>query len=483
MLLNKSIKNISELKNSFTPAWVNPDFIFREFKAVRFSRIGKSFNAFKLRGYSFESVFTILITLVVLGEATISSLTSSVWYKSYKAGKDVFYRLKNNPCICWRQILWSFAIRYRKVTEKEASQGDGIKCLIFDDTDLTKTGRRMEHVGRIWNHVLNASILGFKMLVMGYWDGTCFIPLDFSFHREKGKNKEKPYGMTKRDIKRQYRKKRDKDSYGQQRVRELDMNKIDSALKMFWGAIFRGFKADYVLLDSWFTCEAFIHAIKKVTTHTVHLIGMYKIAKQKFMYQGKELTYSQIRNMLGKPRRCRKMRLYYHEVEVMLNQCQVKLFFSRHGKNGKWKVFLTTNLELSFIQLIEIYQTRWTIEVFFKEGKQLLGLGKCQSNDFDAQIADTTITLVQYILLTIRHRFDRYETKGELFRTMQQEILDLRLNERLMGLLIEILNIMEDLFEIDAYELIEKMMNHEKTYQKLSALFEGKVTNPLPQAA
>ena len=123
------------------------------------------------------------------------------------------------------------------------------------------------------------------------------------------------------------------------------------------------------------------------------------------------------------------------------------------------------------------------MHIFFREGKQLLGLGKCQSNDFDAQIADTTITLIQYILLTIRHRFDRYETKGELFRTMQQEILDVRLNERLMGLLIEILNIMEDLFEIDAYELMGKMMNHEKTYQKLSALFEGKGTNHLPQAA
>jgi len=77
-----------------------------------------------------------------------------------------------------------------------------------------------------------------------------------------------------------------------------------------------------------------------VICHTVHLIGMYNIAKQKFMCQGNELAYSQIRNMLGKPRRCRKMRLYYHEAEVMLNQHRVKLFFSRHGKNGKWKVFL-----------------------------------------------------------------------------------------------------------------------------------------------
>ena len=34
------------------------------------------------------------------------------------------------------------------------------------------------------------------------------------------------------------------------------------------------------------------------------------------------------------------------------------------------------------------------ISNFFKEAKQLLGLGKCQSNDFDAQIADATITSV-----------------------------------------------------------------------------------------
>jgi hypothetical protein len=47
---------------------------------------------------------------------------------------------------------------------------------------------------------------------------------------------------------------------------------------------------------------------------------------------------------------------------------------------------------------------------FFKEAKQLLGLGKCQSNDFDAQIADTTITLIQYILLTLKFRFEHYET-------------------------------------------------------------------------
>jgi hypothetical protein len=39
--------------------------------------------------------------------------------------------------------------------------------------------------------------------------------------------------------------------------------------------------------------------------------------------------------------------------------------------------------------MIEVYQIRWTVEVFFNEGKQLLGLERCQSNDFDAQNSES----------------------------------------------------------------------------------------------
>lgn len=39
------------------------------------------------------------------------------------------------------------------------------------------------------------------------------------------------------------------------------------------------------------------------------------------------------------------------------------------GVYGKWKVLLTTDTRISFSQLIEIYQTRGSIEVFFKESE------------------------------------------------------------------------------------------------------------------
>ena len=60
--------------------------------------------------------------------------------------------------------------------------------------------------------------------------------------------------MTKKQIRKQYSCKRIKDSYTAKRVEELDTNKIQMVLRMFFTAIYRGLRVDYVLVDSWFTC-------------------------------------------------------------------------------------------------------------------------------------------------------------------------------------------------------------------------------------
>jgi hypothetical protein len=203
----------------------------------------------------------------------------------------------------------------------------------------------------------------------------------------------------------------------------------------------------------------------------VGLIGMYKIVRTKFFYEGKALTHKQIRLQLGKPKRCRKLKLYYLEAKVEYNGKLIKLFFSKKGTNGKWKVFVCTNTRLSFLEMIEIYQIRWTIEVAFKEAKQLLGLGKCQSNDFDAQIADATITMIQHILLTMRYRIENYESMQGLFSEITEKIVQERLDRRLWGLFIEILTIIESLFEgLDEDEIIEKIFYDDNARKKIALL-------------
>jgi IS4 transposase len=73
---------------------------------------------------------------------------------------------------------------------------------------------------------------------------------------------------------------------------------------------------------------------------------------------------------------------------------------------------------------MELYQIRWSIEVMFKECKQYLRLGKSQNTDFYGQIADASLVMITYIILTLYKRFEVYETLGSLFRDTQAEMFD-----------------------------------------------------------
>lgn len=293
MLQDKDIKKIQELQADFTPSRVSADDIFSRFKALKLSECFSEFNFFKRRGYDFRMVLAVLVSMVVIPEKTVNSFLTSPTGEGSSMGKDVFYRLKNSPVICWRMIMWHLVHRFLKVTSQDKDVDDSSsRYLIFDDTTLSKTGKRIEKIGKVWDHVTNSYVLGFKLLVMMYWDGKSAIPLDFSLHREKGKKDERPFGMTRKELKRQYSCKRIKDSYTAKRVEELDTNKIQMVLRMFFTAIYRGLRVDYVLVDSWFTCDALIQAIRSVKNKEVHLIGMYKFAKTKFEYQGKSLFIS-----------------------------------------------------------------------------------------------------------------------------------------------------------------------------------------------
>jgi predicted nucleic acid-binding Zn finger protein len=472
MLRDKDTKKIEEIKTDFNSERFDEVKITGIFKALKISESLKEFNYLKKSGYSVKMILSLLLVMVVTGKKTVSSSLSSLHEQGATTGKDVFYRLKNNEKICWRQILWHIVMKFIQITKSTAfvDEPDKPHCLIFDDTTVKKSGKKMEKMGRVWDHVEQRSIFGFKILVMLYWDGISSIPLDFSIHREKGKKEHRPYGMSKKELRRQYSKKRTKASDSFKRINELDTNKIVMMLRMFFSAVYRGLKIDYVLVDSWFTCEALINA---VISQGIHLIGMYKIAATKFSYRGQPLTYSEINSRISKPKRCRSLRYHYKRADVMYGGTPLTLFFSRQGTNGKWKVFLTTDTSLSFIKLIELYRIRWTVEVFNKEAKGLLNLGGCRSSNFDAQVADTTISMIAYILLSFRFRYEHYESKGALYRSMNAEYARMTLDRRLWELFLETIQIVAQIWEIDADDLFEKVLTNPKAEQLLNRFFEN----------
>jgi IS4 transposase len=119
---------------------------------------------------------------------------------------------------------------------------------------------------------------------------------------------------------------------------------------------------------------------------------------------------------------------------------------------------LTTNTKLTFEKAFEIYATRWTIEVFFKECKQYLRPDKCQSLDFDAQIAATTLSILQYNLFSTIKRFESYESFGTLFRAVKSETFELNVKERIWLILKEILTVLSNYFDTDIEFLIQQII-------------------------
>jgi hypothetical protein len=450
---DKVTNKISELQNNFASSdRLRSSTIFQTLKSLKLSANFSEFNFLKTQGYAFHLVLSVLIWITVQSKKTINSSLSDLADNGIKMKKDVYYRLKNFEKICWRRILWyvveKFLQQTHKPNENTATKPEKSKprCLVFDDTLLEKTGYKIEKIGKVWDHTKQRMALGFRLLTGLYFDGTTAIPVDFSLVREKGKRADRPFGMLKKYLHRQFNKKRAKESESVSRIKELDISKIELSIQIFLRTVLRPIVVDYVLCDSWFTCFDLLTVVRQKGSH---LIGMYKIVTTKFEYLGKKLSYKEILHLAGKEKRCKKMNLFYKTARVLYNETPVTLFFSKVGINGDWKVILTTNTKLTFLQTIEIYQIRWSIEVFFKETKQLLNLGGCQSSNFDAQIADTTITMIAYILLAFRFRYDNYESMGALFRAMNAETLRKTIDIRLWELFIDLVKTICQLIEKD----------------------------------
>ncbi len=156
-------------------------------------------------------------------------------------------------------------------------------------------------------------------------------------------------------------------------------------------------------------------------------------------------------------RHSRRLRCYYGQAEVELSGIKVKLFFCRRTRNGDWTGLMTTNTKLNFVEAYHIYSMRWSIEVFFKEAKSLLGLGKSQVRDFVSQIAGISITILH--LGTVK-RFKSYEPIGRLFHDATDEA---SVTDLIWGILQKLVRIIAEAFQIDDGRVMDKLINRSET--------------------
>jgi hypothetical protein len=536
-------------------------------KFFEIQRIFKQFESIKQGGIDVVLVLTALLVMLFYNGRNIHNFFSRQFGKlaGIKGSKNPYYDLLGNEYICWRSVLYLFVMRYLNLANRLRDNTGQIRALIFDDSPLEKRGKKIEGVSKIHDHVTGRFIFGYKILVCGYWDGGNFIPVDFSLHRERGKELDKArtrrnrarqkfrkarsawqehkkrhnksrgklnvlrnerenagrpdverlenyvarskkklsklrkkmkdaeanleskeklvkekqktaplYGLPPSKYRKQYKKYRSEDSPGYQRRKEADQSKSGNVINMLRRVIKRGFVFDYVLFDSWFFSKEILECIESFHSKCIKLIAMIKMNKTlyKDCLDNQEGKASELRKKYRKKsKRSRKFNATYIKVPVWYGNRRLNMFFIRIGSGTKWKCMVTNDLNLSFNKLMEIYHIRWSIEVFFKDAKQYLQLGKCQCNNFDSQIGAATLCMMQYIMLLLYKQMHYGQSLGSIFDMLGTQAQQENISRYLLELFWDVILRIGKILKVDCFELFEEILSDNQRADEIIELF------------
>ncbi|MDD2496552.1 MAG: transposase [Desulfitobacteriaceae bacterium] len=382
--------------------------IFKELKVLKYLRKAGITKTF---GFSCSYIFQLIFCLIFENKNWFQILESKK--SANLPAKDVIYRFLNQPTFAWRRfLLFLSAHTIGKVTR--LTNHNRPKVLILDDSSYERNrSKSVELLARCFDHASQKMRFykGFRMLTLGWSDGATFIPVDFSLLSSKNSQVN---GISS---------KIDKRSSGYKRRLEALQTAPEQIPDMIKRAMDAGIDASYVLMDSWFTQQPLIKAIKE---QGLDVIGMVKNLKQRYLVGGERVSLKELYH-LAKPTTCKKGILCSINTTQANGVCLKVIFVQNRNKKSDWLAILSTDLTLTDQEIIRIYGMRWDIEVFFKTTKSLLKLQKeFQGRSYDTLISHTTIVFVRYIVLSWQNRCSTDQrTLGGMFYELCDEINDL----------------------------------------------------------
>jgi len=378
----------------------------------------------KENGFGTLVVITFLIALVFSGRNLYRNLEKGLC----EFQKDVIYRFLNSVRTNWSKFLLILSYRaynfIRPLTSKNRTD-----CFILDDTLYDKSrSKKLELLAKVFDHVTHKFCKGFRDLTLGWTDGNTFLPIGFSLLSSQ--KDENIYQGVNDKI--------DKRTNGYKARKLSRSNTLDVALQLLKNALNIGFKAKYVLFDSWFSYSRFI---KKIVDLKLNVICALKdFEHQYYVYNGKKYRLSSLYNSLKREEFYGDKNIYFAIITADMIVTEtgellpIKIaFIKTRGKKREWLAIGSTDINLSGEEITTIYGKRWSIEVFFKVAKSDLKLAKeFQGRSFDMLNAHTTIVYVRYIMLALECRkSEDGRTMGELFYFMIDELNDIKYDESL----------------------------------------------------
>lgn len=162
-----------------------------------------------------------------------------------------------------------------------------------------------------------------------------------------------------------------------------------------------------VLFDSYYLCPVVVKACRR---KSFHFVSTLKSNRNVFTNGRKLKAGSYGRNLFKRSHKSTAIlrtgrgptRYRYVDAGIMdvSSLGKLRVIFSRKGRDKKVLGIVTSDTKLSGRGMITAYSGRWSIEVFFKDGKQLLGLGQYQNRSWRAAVTHLHLVCFAYALLT-----------------------------------------------------------------------------------
>ncbi len=480
---DKGKKNLSEINKYCSKQNILLNTFGDVLKEFNLKYINDLLSKSKSKGENSAKIFQILFVLQYFDLKNIRNLYLSKKSQCIDFKKDVFYDFMKNEKIDWRRIMSLFTKQLFRIIQKKSVDVNEVKTptfFIVDDTLVEKSGKTIEKIGKVFDHCTRTYRIGMKLLTLGFWDGTSFIPLDMSIHNEPGKSGKG--GLRKKDIDNQFCKERAVNSAGFERVSELEISKIQMAINLIFKALKNKIVANYVLADSWFISESFIGSIKTLS-NKIDVIGLMK-TNRLIEIEGRKYKASTISDLKRKQiHYCKSFKCQYIGLTMKYKGIEMKGFWVRMNGQDTWKLLISTDTKLTFIKAMKYYQIRWSIEVFFKDCKQNLGLNNCQSTDLDAYFAHFSIVMMNYMVLSLKKRFEDYETLGELFRHAKEIILEKNLVDKIWEIIAELYIMVFSELGVDMDIFVQKIIEMKESIDEYIKNTLGVISLTIQKAA
>jgi SRSO17 transposase len=198
-----------------------------------------------------------------------------------------------------------------------------------------------------------------------------------------------------------------------------------------------------VLFDAYYLCRTVVKACRAQGFHFASTLK----SNRRRCKQGWQLNAGRYGRNLFRRRRTTPLVLAnppgqtrYRFVDAgwleVSNLGPLPLVFSRKGTARKILGLVTDAADLAAAGLIRTYEKRWAVEQFFKDSKQLLGLGQYQNRPYWAAITHLHLVCFAYALLT-HLRIERYGAQGQRTRKKAAELSTAVAQDQLRGLLWE----------------------------------------------